>query len=198
MPLPRFHRLPAAQQQAILDVARAHFARDGIAGASYNQIIAEAGISKTAAYQYFDGKDDLAATVLEQVRRRVLGLLGKWEPAPSAEVFWSRLRESGARLVEHLASSPEDLALISATPESGPRAESLRWFEDVLDDGIGLGVIRGDVDRALLLSVTSAFFQAADGWALGVMRGRGLPSMEQAWSLLEGLWAPRGTRKRGR
>ncbi|MCE9670542.1 TetR/AcrR family transcriptional regulator [Myxococcus stipitatus] len=197
MPLPRFHRLPEERQREILDVAREHFARDGIVGASYNQLIAAAGISKTAAYQYFDGKEDLAATVLSDVSARVLGVLGTWEAAPSARAFWEKLRQSSARLVEHLARTPEDLALLGAAPESGLDATSLSWFEAMVDDGLRLGVIRSDVDRALLLGVTRAFFQAADAWALRGMRAGAPVDLTAIWSLLEGLWSPRKPRRTG-
>lgn len=197
MPLPRFLRLPKERQRDILAVARALFARDGIAGASYNQIISDAGISKTAAYQYFDGKEDLAATVLADVRERVLGVLGTWEAAPSARAFWERLRQSSARLVEHLAKNQEDLALVGASSGGAQDEMGMAWFEAVVDDGLRLGVIRKDVDRALLLGVTRAFFQAADTWALQGMRAGTQVEMSPAWSLLEGLWAPRKGNKNG-
>ncbi|QSQ16063.1 TetR/AcrR family transcriptional regulator [Myxococcus landrumensis] len=197
MPLPRFLRLPKERQREILAIARAHFARDGIEGASYNQIISDAGISKTAAYQYFDGKDDLAATVLAEVKARVLGVLGTWEAATSARAFWERLRLSSARLVDHLAKNPEDLALLGAAPGGAPDEVGLAWFEAVVDDGLRLGVIRNDVDRALLLGVTRAFFQAADAWALQGMHAGATVDTSLTWSLLEGLWSPRKGARQG-
>lgn len=50
MPRPRFHKLPPAQQQAILLVAFDEFATHGFTGASLNRIIEAAGVSKGSMY----------------------------------------------------------------------------------------------------------------------------------------------------
>ena len=63
MPRPRFHKLPPAQQQAILGAALDEFATRGFSAASLNRIIEAAGISKGSMYYYFDGKEDLYAHV---------------------------------------------------------------------------------------------------------------------------------------
>ncbi|WP_128643244.1 TetR/AcrR family transcriptional regulator [Streptomyces sp. SS] len=81
MPLLRFDRLPAERQESILTVARRHFADHGTEAASYNKIIEAAGFSKTAAYHYFDGWEDLLAAVLDGVLGRLLGALGPWTAA---------------------------------------------------------------------------------------------------------------------
>jgi len=190
MPMPRFHRLPAERQAQFLRVAREHFAEHGTSGASYNKIIAAAGNSKTTAYQYFDGKADLLETVLNDVRARLLGALGPWPDADTAEVFWRQLDDGFARLVGHLAAHPDDHALADAALESADGGYAGDWLAAVVDNGRALGVIRDDVDRALLISVTGAVFRALDTWLIDALRAAPADGAEdQAWRLLAGLWS---------
>ncbi|MGN9847108.1 TetR/AcrR family transcriptional regulator [Nonomuraea sp. H19] len=183
MPLPRFYRLPVDRRESILRVARAHFARDGADRASYNKIIAELGISKTSAYQYFDGKEDLFAGVIEDVHTRILQALGDWRNASSAEQFWEQLRQASERLVAHGLAHPEDLALLDASTAQDPAP----WLAPVIDNGRALGVIRADVDRELMLAATAAVLRAADVW-LAMRLREGAAVRDVTWSLLEGLW----------
>jgi AcrR family transcriptional regulator len=183
MPLPRFSRLADERRELILRVARAHFARDGLDRASYNQIIAELGISKTSAYQYFDGKEDLFAAVIEDVHTRMLHALGPWQDADSAAEFWTLLREASERLTAHGLSHPEDVTLLNATTAQDPAP----WLAPVLDNGRALGVIRTDVDRELMLTTSAAVLRAADLW-LAAQLQKGVEPSPVVWSLLEGLW----------
>lgn len=197
MPLPRFDRLPAERRELILGVARRHFAEHGTEGASYNKIIEAAGVSKTAVYHYFDGRDDLLAAVLDGVLERLLDALGPWGPARDVTDFRARFAASASALAAHLRDHPDDLALADAAIgriEAGPW---LDWFGALVTDGQRLGVIRSDVNRGLLVSVTVAVIRAADAWVLARMRTESvteaadLPEGEataQLWSLLCGLW----------
>ncbi|WP_052423254.1 TetR/AcrR family transcriptional regulator [Nonomuraea candida] len=184
MPLPRFYRLPDDRRETILRVARAHFARDGADRASYNKIIAELGISKTSAYQYFDGKEDLFAAVIEDVHTRILHTLGDWPPAHTPEQFRRQLRDASDRLVTHGLTHPEDLALLDATTAQDPAP----WLAPVIDNGRALGVIRTDVDRDLMLTATAAVLRAADLWTAARLRD-GATAPDLTWSLIEGLWS---------
>lgn len=206
-PLPRFHRLPHERQSAILGVAREHFAEHGPENASYNKIIEAAGFSKTAAYQYFDGRDDLLAAVLDDVLTRLLGALGPWTPQPDPAAFWARLDAGAGALAAHLHGHPQDLALAEAAisfagshddGQSGDGVSDsvggaggpwLGWFEAVVADGQRLGVVRADLDRGLLVAATAAVVRAADSWALRELHAGREPDSGQLWSLLRGLWS---------
>ncbi|MFF8837449.1 TetR/AcrR family transcriptional regulator [Streptomyces sp. NPDC015130] len=200
MPLPRFDRLPAERQELILAVARSHFAEQGTEAASYNKIIEAAGFSKTAAYHYFDGREDLLSAVLDGVLGRLLGALGPWAAARDEADFWSRLDAGASALAAHLQAHPDDLALADAAightrGEVGPW---LTWFDDLVSDGQRLGVIRTDVDRELLVTVTAAVVRTADSWAVARMKAAPVPTAShetdgaQLWRLLRGLWTETG------
>jgi AcrR family transcriptional regulator len=114
MPRPRFHRLPAAQQDAILAAALEEFSEHGFAQASLNRIIAAAGISKGALYYSFDGKEDLYAHV---IRDQVERLLAGGGPLPDLELqdaaaFWSTLEELYLRFMRMLRGDPRLSALL--------------------------------------------------------------------------------------
>ena len=172
-------------------------------GASYNKIIKDCGISKTSAYLYFDGKDDLIAEVARDSLRRVLEALGPWRQAKTAATFWKRLREAADHLLAFVAASPNDLAVLQAAYSSrvlplttDDEAHALAWFDDLLDNGAKLGVVRKDVERALLRRATISVFRAIDAWALEAMADTDAPDLEPGFRLLASLWTPRkGGRK---
>jgi AcrR family transcriptional regulator len=189
MPLPRFERLTPKRQAALLKVARRHLARDGLEKASFNQIIVDAGISKTSAYFYFDGKDDLIAQVERELFGRLGQVVGVWRPARSRQAFWTQLRAASTALHRHLAAHPDDVALLGQHRARPGPAEPDPWFEAMFEDGVSLGVIRADVDRDVLLSATIAVFRAVDAWVLtGLLRGERVDP-EQGWKVLRGLWS---------
>ncbi|MFG2297625.1 TetR/AcrR family transcriptional regulator [Streptomyces sp. NPDC048603] len=164
MPLPRYHRLPADAQTALLAVARTHFARDGKDAASFNRIIAEAGISKTSAYHYFDGKEDLFAAVLEDTAARTLAALGPWTAVDTPAALWEQVGTGTRRLLAHLREHPDDRALLAAgrhgSQDPGP------WIRDLVGNGLRIGAIAPDPDPELTTAATQGVFDALDTWAL--------------------------------
>lgn len=199
MPLPRFHRLPEEQRARIIAVARAHIAEHG-REASYNQIIADAGISKASAYHYFDGKADLLAEVRRALHKELATLIGPWKRTRTPEAFWQQLRAESARLRAHFAENHRDLLVLEATRGEGDPALFDPWFDALVDNGIELGVVRSDVDRSLVRDATRALFAVFDERALAAMHDETRDADrddEQAWELLRALWSPVTPAKRG-
>ncbi|GAA4937940.1 TetR/AcrR family transcriptional regulator [Actinoplanes utahensis] len=164
MPLPRFDRLPPATRAAILAVAREHFARDGRDGASFNRIIADAGISKTSAYHYFDGKDDLFAVVAADAGERVREVLGRWEPVTTPDELWERFTDGAGRLARHLREQPADRAVLAAArPRPGDEDP---WISALVADGVRIGLIDPAPGLALITAATVAVVGVADARAL--------------------------------
>ncbi len=188
--LPRFRRLPQARRAEILAVARSHFARDGLERASYNQIMADAGFSKTSAYLYFDGKGNLIETVRVDLAMRLNALLEPFEPQRSKAAFWRALHAASERLRQHLADDAIDLALLRHFAESLGPDSSHAWFEAVLTNATALGLVRKDVDRRLMLAATKALFHVIDREAIRALSSGEAVSPE-GWVLLRGLWGVR-------
>jgi AcrR family transcriptional regulator len=163
MPLPRFDRLPPGTRAAILAVARGHFARDGRHEASFNQIIADAGISKTTAYHYFDGKDDLFAAVVADVTGRTLTALGPWAEADTAEALWEQVSAGTHRLLAHLRDHPDDRAVLAGA-SLGEQGNP--WIDHLVGNALRLGLVDTDPGLELITMATAAVIGAVDGWAL--------------------------------
>lgn len=163
MPLPRFQRLPAAAQAAFLDVAREHFARDGRDAASLNRIVEDAGISKSSAYHYFDGKDDLFVAVATDTLLRIAAALGPWPGADSEEELWERFHDASARLAEFLLDQPEHRALLERIDA---QAEPSPWLRAFFANAVALGLVDTAPNAQLLEGATLALLQATDRWAL--------------------------------
>lgn len=179
MPRPRFHKLPAEQQEAILGAALEEFANHGFSDASLNRIIEQAAISKGSMYYYFDGKEDLYAHVARVELGRLFDGLGPF-PVPAArdpDAFWATLTEYYLRIMVALASSPKLAALMrswiaaSASPalqraQQEMEAGLLPWFEQALAAGQRARAVRKDVPVGLLLAVLFGMGQAMDTWLM--------------------------------
>ncbi|MGA0569067.1 TetR/AcrR family transcriptional regulator [Rathayibacter sp. KR2-224] len=176
---PRFAKLPAAQQQAIVQAALDEFASHGFHDASLNRVIGTAGISKGSMYYYFNGKEDLYAYVAQ------VGLGGLFEqvgPLPDlsvgdADAFWSVLGDYYLRLMRALVASPQLAAMLrgwaaaaknSASKKARDELEqsSLPWIAQVLATGQRVGAVRDDVPRTLLIAVATGMGEAMDVWLM--------------------------------
>ncbi|MDE3154185.1 MAG: TetR/AcrR family transcriptional regulator [Acidobacteriota bacterium] len=177
MPRPRFDRLADDKRQRILAVAAEEFATHGFAGASLNRIIEQAGISKGAAYYYFDDKADLFGTVLRYG-------MEAFRPAPGAALdlarldrtsFWPAVLRSYQSLLDAIRRQPWLTALGKMFYGPPPSAtlgslveEQLTlardWLGQLVIRGQQLGTIRTDLPGDLLLTVLAAAGEAADRW----------------------------------
>lgn len=66
-----FLRLPEEKRRRFLDAAWEEFSNARFTDVSVNQIVRRAGIPRGSFYQYFAGKDDLFAYLLEEVRNQI-------------------------------------------------------------------------------------------------------------------------------
>lgn len=188
MPLPRFTRLPADERKRIVDAARAVFAADGVDHATYAEVIRGAGISKSSAYNYFDGREDLLDVVLDEVAHRLRVVLGEWQRVEDAEAFWGELAAATTRLEQHAAAHPDDLALIDPAFLLRMQGGFIGWIGDVIDNGIGIGLITVNCDRDLVVWTTAAVLRSGDAWWAEKMKSGVVPDYEQQWTLIRGLW----------
>lgn len=172
MPLPRFDKLPEERRRGILDAALDGFAADGYANASYNRILAAAGLSKGAMYYYFADKEDLYLTVLEHA----LDGLGGIEPpaaAAGADGFWAHVAQAydaalaqarrDPRVVRMLHAMAADMATLMDSPRMATLLEACRgWFAAALANGRASRAVRRDLDDAMLVDLVFAIGEFAD------------------------------------
>ena len=172
MPRARFLNLAPQARARLLRVATRHFARHGLEGASLNEILAEAGISKGAYYYYFDDKDDLLATVLDDAVDEMLARLRM--PAfdqLTRDEFWpavERLVASWAGVVD----VPSDLLQV-AVQFTAARRRNVRFapilakaqglYRKLIEPGQRLGCVRTDLPVDVLIRLLEANDAALDG-----------------------------------
>lgn len=141
--------------EALLDAAARILARDGHAALNTNRAAAEAGVSIGSLYQYFGGKDELAAAVVERHGQRIHRAitLAAGETAP-ASLLAAVERVVAAVLAAHRI----DPALHGVLEREMPHvdvpdghAETVRAIRDLLGrlpPAIAAEIRAGDLDRA--------------------------------------------------
>jgi len=176
---PRFAKLPAEQQQAIVRAARDEFAGRGFHDASLNRVIEAAGISKGSMYYYFDGKEDLYAYIVQTDLEHLFARLGPF-PVPDdgdADGFWSTVEDYYLRLMTALTATPDLAALIRGLLAASPapvlaQAQAdltqavLPWLEQAVANGQRVGAIRTDLPADLLITVVMGMGQPMDVWLM--------------------------------
>ncbi|MEZ4382369.1 MAG: TetR/AcrR family transcriptional regulator [Nannocystaceae bacterium] len=175
MPRPRFTALDPDKRRAILEAAADEFARDGFDGASYNQIIARAGISKGAMYYYFDDKADLYLTTVGDVIERMFTAVGGLPDYDDARSFWAAIRDLSGRMIAFVAEEPRLPGLAKSLLAAGPAlAEALAAYIEqtraftagLIAEGRALGAVRGDLPAPLLASLLTGVGEAFDRYLL--------------------------------
>ena len=141
MPRPRFANLSLEKQAHILETAAKAFAADGYEHASMNQILADAGLSKGAAYYYFDNKADLYAATVNHYLGEFLGEQGLDFAAVTAVTFWPTLLHVYQEQFRGFAERPWVFGLVkSGGPVAvemmteGPMADLWQTLTTLLDN----------------------------------------------------------------
>lgn len=187
----RFERLPQQRRDEILDIAARAFARSGYAEASYNQILEEAGLSKSSAYYLFESKADLYAAVMErEIQTLVAATSGAVLPH-DIDSFWQSARAWLRSLLTFLAERPQTRALAAhyaeasrqgSVPNLDPAIEAalLDPLSALLASGLPLGAVRRDVDLELLAAMSNGALAALDRRFLPALAGMSPEEAERA------------------
>ena len=101
----RARKLDEEKREALLTAAMEEIAANGIDGASYNRIIERSGLSKGVVYYYFDNKESLYLTVLEEVERKFLASVGKLKMPAAREEFWTACRSYYEKAIRYGAGN---------------------------------------------------------------------------------------------
>ena len=175
MPRPRFERLPEDKRARILDAAAREFAAHGYENASLNKILELAGISKGAAYYYFDDKLDLYITTLHYCQAELLAGLTFDPSRLTTKTFWPEITGLYRHQFTHYYERPWVFGLAKA---AGPRSleeqaqgslaasqEATRGlFVQIVERGQNLGTVREDLPADLLQALLVAVDTAHDRW----------------------------------
>ena len=107
------------QQQRLLAAAREVFAERGFAGASIDDIVSRARVSRTTFYRFFAGKEECMLAVFDDAMSR---LMQAFAAAAAAERPEDRVRLGVSTIVEGLASDPATARVVlveavGASPE---------------------------------------------------------------------------------
>lgn len=171
----RARKLDEEKREALLAAAMEEIAANGIEGASYNRIIERSGLSKGVVYYYFENKESLYLTVLEEVERKFLASVGKLKMPVAREEFWAACRSYYEKAIRYGAGNLGIVKVVRslADPSSGMKGSAEmrenfkrveRWTENLLKRGQDLGAIRKDVPPDLLRNVLQAVGHIMDSW----------------------------------
>jgi len=205
MPRPRFKKLPPEKREQILETAAKEFAAHGYKDASLNKILAKAGISKGAAYYYFDNKADLYVTTVTRYATEMLASLTVDFEGLTAVSFWPALQNLYAQQFIQYAERPWVFGVVKsdgpidkealANMQLGEASQNVEgMLESIMRQGMALGTVRTDLPDELLFSLVMAVDDAHDNWLLGQMSSMTEAELqsaaEQAINLLQRLLSP--------
>jgi AcrR family transcriptional regulator len=177
MPRPRFNKLPAEKREQIMQTAGKEFSTYGYQDASLNRILESVGMSKGAAYYYFDDKTDLFGTVLSYYADQVTRIRDLDPDTLTPETFWPALMELYSSSAPHLQAAPWIMGLFRALhglPTQTREHEAMKtyidqmwsWFTILVRRGQVLGVVRTDLPEDLLFALITGLDGASDEWIM--------------------------------
>ena len=133
---PTFERISEDKRRRVLECAKRAFARRGYSGANVNLIAKEAGISVGSLYQYFQTKENLFLTLIEESHGTLTSVID--EIFSTVPTFFDRVEALLRAAVEWSRKDPDLLNLYIActTEELAPLAAKLSGrIESVAAEG---------------------------------------------------------------
>jgi len=177
MPRPRFQKLDDERRDNMMEAAAKVFAKEGYQGASINQILQNAGLSKGVAYYYFEDKADLFATTVEfylgQIDTSIISRIDEL----NAENFWKMLLELYSQPFLQNIDTPyrfRVLKVATQIPADDPLMERIAplmqmafgWTSDLISKGQEFGLVRDDLPEELLSGFITGIDTVSDDYIL--------------------------------
>ncbi|NUN12779.1 MAG: TetR/AcrR family transcriptional regulator [Myxococcales bacterium] len=145
------------KRERILEAAIAVFAEKGFAQTKVSEIAKVAGVADGTIYLYFENKDDLLIKAYEASMDRILESLARLLAETESTA------EKVERFIQHhlqMVGNDKQLAkVITVELRTSPKFmveykntkfnDYLRLLSDIIANGQGEGVLRGDIDPAL-------------------------------------------------
>jgi AcrR family transcriptional regulator len=206
MPRPRFQNLAEEKRIALIHAAAKEFAEYGYEQASLNRILEAGGMSKGAAYYYFDDKADVFATTVRYFVDTMFVAVTSDLMQLKSDEFWPSFKQL---YYEHLMLNTSAdswrvgvlRAVFSMSSEMRNHPEILAifekinyWVERLLGEGQKEGTIRNDLPKSLLIQLAINMDTTIDTWF--IEEGKNLPEQERmatakrAGELMQSLLQP--------
>ncbi|MBT4482435.1 MAG: TetR/AcrR family transcriptional regulator [Candidatus Latescibacteria bacterium] len=178
MPTKRFKNVDQDRKNKILDAAREEFILNGYEGASLNNIIRDAEISKGSLYYYFEDKADIYMTVLENAMQEINMKIGGIAAGEFSDDFWNDVESYCKKTIHITFENPEIIKLfrglyyLSTTltkPESVAEFYNTtkEFTSEIIKRGQNMGAVRKDIPLELLVNIIFSMGEAMDLWFLG-------------------------------
>ncbi|MEO3413570.1 TetR family transcriptional regulator C-terminal domain-containing protein [Roseovarius sp. CAU 1744] len=188
-------RIQQRNRLIILDAALEVFSKHGFRGATLDQIATQAGLSKPNILYYFDGKEDIHVTLLNQLMDTWLAPLHKIDPTgdPLEEImrYVSRKLEMSREFPRESRLFANEI--LQGAPRMAPHLESgLKPLVDekaaVIQQWIDAGRLAPVDPRHLIFSIWATTQHYADFEAQIEVLMAGTPAHEGAGTYLDALF----------
>ena len=165
MPNQTFFNLPDEKREQILKIAIDEFANNDYDSASISRIVARAGIAKGSFYQYFAGKEDLYAYLLDLIAEKKTQFMSLDHPDPQHIGVFAYLRWLAQMGVAFELAYPELIQIGYRAVTAGPypaaayaraRAAALAFYHRLVELGKQQGDIAADLDGDLAAFIFDA------------------------------------------
>jgi AcrR family transcriptional regulator len=178
MPRPRFNKLSSEKRERIMEAAAKEFSARGFEQASLNRILEAAGVSKGAAYYYFDDKADVFMTVVQYYSEGVRFNIDVDIDQLTAETFWPTFTRIYEQQLIYAFEHPGGMGVLTAISKVSDDTlqayevlaafaqEITAWLTTFLKKGQAVGVIRGDLPGDLMVKLFLAIDAVHDEWLL--------------------------------
>ena len=149
----RQERLDDAKRTRLMEAAIEEFAERGIESASYNKIIERSGLSKGTVYYYFDNKDSLLLTVLDEICERFRRAIGDLALPETKEGYWETALEYHGRAIRFFLENPLLWRVLFWISKDSPcndghvevfHDRATRFLDDLIVRGQEIGAVRRD------------------------------------------------------
>jgi AcrR family transcriptional regulator len=172
MPRRRFENLPEDKRLRILEAAAKEFGTCGYKDASLNRILAAAGISKGAAYYYFEDKADLFEAVVQHYMGATIATLTFPREDVDREAFWQTIAETYTQSLALMEEAPWLRGIAKACwklpIDGGPlariRSQARELIGTAMRVGQRSGAVRSDLPDELLIDLAVAIDTTLDRW----------------------------------
>lgn len=174
----RQERLKDDKKARLIEAAIEEFNEHGLQNASYNRIIERSGLSKGAVYYYFENKDALFCTVIEDIGERFLDAIKDLEFPETKEGYWDAVLAYRRREVAFFVANPSFGRILMILSERDLSFEDpfwkaferpIRFMSRFIENGQRLGAVRDDLGAVTIQRLIWAVGKVMNLELFGVM-----------------------------